>query len=166
MASPHNPLPHRATIPLHTPFLGPQLEDYLTLPKPTQDSFYFRTGKAPIAHRTPTNQWGYPRPGPQSPTAAHATAAHYFVDDTTWANIVDHGVFDDIVVGSGFCALAYVDKALELNPHRKILILERGGAFVALTVVCHMLTSVFVGFWLPEHFQVCRFGAREWRSPI
>ncbi|KAI5826665.1 FAD/NAD(P)-binding domain-containing protein [Schizophyllum commune Tattone D] len=135
MASPHNPLPHNPNIPLHTPFLGPQLEDYLTLPKPTQDSFYFRTGKAPIAHRTPTNQWGYPRPGPQSPTAAHATAAHYFVDDTTWANIVDHGVFDDIVVGSGFCALAYVDKALELNPHRKILILERGG------------------FWLPEHFQ-------------
>jgi hypothetical protein len=41
--------------------------------------------------------------------------------------IVDYGEFDDIVCGSGFCALAYIDAALKLNPYRKILLLERGG---------------------------------------
>ncbi|KAI5899539.1 FAD/NAD(P)-binding domain-containing protein [Schizophyllum commune H4-8] len=116
------------------------LEDYLKVPEPSQPSFHYRTGKIPIlpssiAPKDATNQWGYPRPSAQSPTPAHATAKHYFVDDTTWANIVDHGEFDDIVVGSGFCALAYVDAALKLDSNRKILILERGG------------------FWLPEHFQ-------------
>lgn len=40
---------------------------------------------------------------------------------------VDHGEFDDIVVGSGFCALAYIDTALKRDPNRKILVLERGG---------------------------------------
>ncbi len=40
---------------------------------------------------------------------------------------LENGEFDDIVVGSGFCGLAYVDEALRLNPFRKILLLERGG---------------------------------------
>ena len=110
----------------------PSLEDYLKLPEPSQPSFHYRTGKIPIlpspaAPKEPTNQWGFPRPGPQSPTPAQATAKHYFVDDPTWDNIVDHGDFDDIVVGSGFCALAYVDAALKKDPMRKILLLERGG---------------------------------------
>ena len=109
-----------------------RLEDYLKLPEPSQPSFHYRTGKVAIlpssvAPKDPTNQFGYPRPGLQSPTPAYATAKHYFVDDTTWGNILDHGEFDDIVVGSGFCALAYVDAALKKNPMRKILILERGG---------------------------------------
>ncbi|KAI5885619.1 FAD/NAD(P)-binding domain-containing protein [Schizophyllum commune H4-8] len=114
-----------------------QLDDYLKIPGPTHDSFYCRPGEAPEpdARNGPNNQFGYPRPGPQSPTAAQATAAHYFVEDPTWANILDHGQFHDIVVGSGMCALAYVDEALKRDPNRKILILERGG------------------FWLPEHFQ-------------
>ena len=116
--------------------------DYLQTPKTTIPSFYFRTGKAPIlsadtAPREPANQWGYPQPGIQSPTPSSATAAHYFVDDATWANILDHGQFDDIVVGSGFCALAYVDAALKKNPFRKILILERGGGFLRLISLTH-----------------------------
>jgi hypothetical protein len=40
---------------------------------------------------------------------------------------LENGEFDDIVVGSGFCALGYIDEALRLNPFRKILLLERGG---------------------------------------
>ena len=108
------------------------LEDYLKIAEPSVPSFHFRTGKIPylpveIAPRKPASQWGYPQPGAQSPTPAYATAKHYFVDDTTWANILDHGEFDDIVIGSGFCALAYVDAALKKDPWRKILILERGG---------------------------------------
>ena len=107
--------------------------DYLKYPDhPTFPSFHFRTGKPPLlpssaAPKQPANEFGFPIPGTQSPTPADATAAHYFVDDPTWKAIVDHGEFDDIVCGSGFCALAYVTEALERNPHRKILILERGG---------------------------------------
>ncbi|KIY72082.1 hypothetical protein CYLTODRAFT_368212 [Cylindrobasidium torrendii FP15055 ss-10] len=115
-------------------------EDYLKTVDHCVPSFHFRTGKIPflpteVAPNSPSYSFGFPKPGPQSPTPAHATAQHYFVNDTTWTNIVDHGEFDDIVVGSGFCALAYVDEALKKDPWRKILILERGG------------------FWLPEHFQ-------------
>jgi hypothetical protein len=42
---------------------------------------------------------------------------------------LENGEFDDIVVGCGFCALAYIDEALRLNPFRKILLLERGGKY-------------------------------------
>jgi hypothetical protein len=78
-----------------------------------------------------------------------------FVDENTWRLIageistkyralqgltppiiLENGEFDDIVVGSGFCGLAYIDEALRLNPFRRILLLERGG------------------FWLSDHFQV------------
>jgi hypothetical protein len=107
-------------------------EDYLRTAGRTVPSFHFRTGRPPwlpveVAPNNPTNNWGYPQPGLQSPTPAYATASNYFVDDSTWATILDHGEFDDIVVGSGFCALAYVDAALKKDPWRKILILERGG---------------------------------------
>ncbi|EMD32812.1 hypothetical protein CERSUDRAFT_108621 [Gelatoporia subvermispora B] len=115
-------------------------DDYLKTAHATVPSFHARTGKAPAvglanAPNEPVNQWGFPEPGPQSPTAQSATAEHYFVDETTWKAILDHGQFDDIVCGSGFCALAYVDAALKRDPFRKILILERGQ------------------FWLPQHFQ-------------
>ncbi|KAJ7503482.1 hypothetical protein B0H11DRAFT_584623 [Mycena galericulata] len=100
-------------------------------------SFHSRTGQtsSEATPREPANAFGFPQPGAQSPTAAQATARHYFVDNPTWDAILDHGQFDDIVCGTGFCALAYIDAALKLNPHRKILVLERGE------------------FWLPEHFQ-------------
>ena len=65
------------------------------------------------------------------------------MDDATWDAIlgemflrmsyygykhfVDHGEFDDVVCGSGFCALAYVDAALKRVFFRKVFILERGG---------------------------------------
>ncbi|KAG9313755.1 hypothetical protein JVU11DRAFT_6111 [Chiua virens] len=83
----------------------------------------------------PVNLYGFPRPGEQSPTPAEATGKHYFVDETNWKQILQYGEFDDIVCGSGFCALAYIEQALKLDPFRKILVLERGG------------------FWLPAHFQ-------------
>ncbi|KAM5531770.1 hypothetical protein V8D89_014540 [Ganoderma adspersum] len=109
--------------------------DYLKYPDhPEYPSVHFRTGKAPIppfssVKKQPANEFGYPLPRAQSPTAVQSTAAHYF------NAIVDHGEFDDIVCGSGFCALAYVSEALARDPMRKILVLEHGG------------------FWLPEHFQ-------------
>ncbi|THU85298.1 FAD/NAD(P)-binding domain-containing protein [Dendrothele bispora CBS 962.96] len=117
-----------------------RIPDYLKTPHSISPSFHFRVGEKPKGSEVakpeqPVNEFGYPRPGIQSPTPSAATAAHYFVDDATWSAILDHGDFDDVVVGSGHCALAYVDEALKRDPHRKILILERGG------------------FWLPEHFQ-------------
>lgn len=108
------------------------IPDYLKTPHAATPSFHFRVGeKAQVTAisrpEQPANEFGFPRPGVQSPTPSAATAPHYFVDDATWSNILDHGEFDDVVVGSGFCALAYVDEALKRDPYRKILILERGG---------------------------------------
>ena len=102
---------------------------------PVYPSFHFRTGKTPIlpfsaVTRQPANEFGFPLPGAQSPTAVQATAAHYFADQATWNAIVDHGEFDDVVCGSGFCALAYASEALARDPMRKILILERGGKYL------------------------------------
>ena len=34
------------------------------------------------------NQYGFPRPGPQSPSPAEATGKHYFVDETNWKEIL------------------------------------------------------------------------------
>ncbi|ESK96077.1 fad nad -binding domain-containing protein [Moniliophthora roreri MCA 2997] len=79
------------------------------------------------------NQFGYPRPVPDT---SFSHCAHYFIDDNTWDAILDHNDFDDVVVGSGFCALAYIEEPLRIDSHRKTLILgERRG------------------FWLPTHFQ-------------
>ena len=115
--------------------------DYLKYPDhPTYPSFHFRTGKPPIlpftsAPKQPANEFGYPLPGAQSPTAVQATAAHDFVDEPTWNAIVDHGEFDDVVCGSGVCALSYVNEALERDPMRKILVLERGGKYLPSSVL-------------------------------
>ena len=115
--------------------------DYLKIPRSTLPSFHFRTGSRALlapeaAPNAPANAFGYPDPGPQSPTAAQATAKSYFVDGTTWNDILDHGEFDDVVVGSGFCALAYVEAALKLDPFRKILVLERGGQSPSCHSIC------------------------------
>ncbi|KAG5634575.1 hypothetical protein H0H81_001492 [Sphagnurus paluster] len=72
---------------------------------------------------------GYPLPGPQSLSGTAAMNKTAFVDDNTWRILAEHGHFDDIVVGSGFCALAYITTALERDPDRKILLLERGGKY-------------------------------------
>ena len=90
--------------------------------------FHSKTDEKPILYNDDRiSSFGFPKPGIQSPTPSDAMAAHFFVDKATWSDIVAHGEFDDVVVGSGFCALAYVDEAFKRDPFRKILILERGG---------------------------------------
>ncbi|KAM0418762.1 hypothetical protein ACHAPT_012272 [Fusarium lateritium] len=112
------------------------LPDYLTIPGKTIPSFHCRTGKKPDDRQpAPANAYGFPVPGVQAPTATSVMATDYFVSDQTWGNILAHGEFDYIVVGSGCTALAFIDKALELNQNARILCLERGD------------------FWLPSHFQ-------------
>lgn len=108
------------------------LPDYLKTPHGSTPSFHFRVGEKPrvpaaAKPEQPANEFGYPRPGVQSPSPFSATAPHYFVDEPTWQAILDHGDFDDVVVGSGHCGLAYVEEALKRDPFRKILVLERGG---------------------------------------
>ncbi|CCC13569.1 unnamed protein product [Sordaria macrospora k-hell] len=112
------------------------LPDYLTIPGKTIPSFHCRVGKK-HNDRQPqlANTYGYPVPGVQAPTPTSVMALDYFASDQTWGNILAHGDFDYIVIGSGFTALAFIQKALELDPCAKILCLERGG------------------FWLPSHFQ-------------
>ncbi|CAG7558988.1 unnamed protein product [Fusarium equiseti] len=112
------------------------LPDYLTIPGKTIPSFHCRVGKRHDDRQPlPANTYGYPMPGVQSPSSTSVMARDYFVSDQTWSNILAHGDFDYIVVGSGFTALAFIQKTLELDPCAKIVCLERGG------------------FWLPSHFQ-------------
>ncbi|KAK3392115.1 hypothetical protein B0T20DRAFT_483237 [Sordaria brevicollis] len=112
------------------------LPDYLAVPGKTIPSFHCRVGKK-HDDRQPqlANTYGYPVPGVQQPTPTSVMALNYFASDQTWGNILAHGDFDYIVIGSGFTALAFIQKTLDLDPFAKILCLERGG------------------FWLPSHFQ-------------
>ena len=78
------------------------LPDYLKTPHGSTPSFHFRVGEKPrvpaaTKPEQPANEFGYPRPGVQSPSAYSATAPHYFVDEATWKAILDHGDFDDVV---------------------------------------------------------------------
>ncbi|KAI8165532.1 hypothetical protein K4K50_010205 [Colletotrichum sp. SAR 10_71] len=59
----------------------------------------------------------------------------YFIDNNKFDGILDDGEYDYVVVGSGCTALAFIQEALRINPHARILCLERGE------------------FWLPAHFQ-------------
>ncbi|KAF5855028.1 hypothetical protein ETB97_010270 [Aspergillus alliaceus] len=112
------------------------LPDYLTTPSDTFPSFHLRCGERNLPNQArKANSSGFPVPGVQSPTAASVMTKNYFVSDETWSNILDHGMFDYIVVGSGCTALAFIDETLRLDRNKRILVLERGD------------------FWLPSHFQ-------------
>ncbi|VUC22981.1 unnamed protein product [Clonostachys rosea] len=111
-------------------FLGPS----------SRPSFHRRVGKAPQKQQedeaaVPNHQWGYPTPGVQSPSSASVMGSDFFVSDNAWAQILDNGKYDYIVVGSGCTALAFIQEALAVDPRKKILCLERGD------------------FLLPAHFQ-------------
>lgn len=84
---------------------------------------------------SPNFNYGYPTPGPQSPTSRDVMDHVFFMSNTEWKQIREEEHFDFIVIGSGFCSLAFVERTLKNNPFAKILIIERGD------------------FFLPEHFQ-------------
>ncbi|MCB4799214.1 GMC oxidoreductase [Neotamlana laminarinivorans] len=84
---------------------------------------------------SPNFNYGFPTPGPQSPTGRDVMDHVFFVSKTEWKEIREKKHFDYIVIGTGFCALAFTERILQNNPFAKILILERGD------------------FFLPEHFQ-------------
>ncbi|WP_437708139.1 GMC oxidoreductase [Sorangium sp. So ce448] len=87
------------------------------------------------ASSAPNFNYGFPTPGPQSPSGTEVMNHVFFVSNTEWKRVREEERFDYIVIGSGFCALGFVQRALERNPRARILVLERGP------------------FFLPEHFQ-------------
>ncbi|MEC5160589.1 GMC oxidoreductase [Janthinobacterium sp. CG_S6] len=78
---------------------------------------------------------GYPTPGPQHPTPQNVMDHVFFLSEGGWKEAREQDQFDYIIVGSGFCSLAFAERILGAKPHSKILIVERGP------------------FFLPEHFQ-------------
>lgn len=87
------------------------------------------------AASSPNFNYGYPSPGPQDPTPQKVMDHVFFLSEGDWKQVRENARFDFIVVGSGFCALAFIQRTLEHDPSRRILVLERGP------------------FFLPEHFQ-------------
>ncbi|GGG37452.1 hypothetical protein GCM10011344_42860 [Dokdonia pacifica] len=59
----------------------------------------------------------------------------FFTSDDEWDKIKSSGKFDYIVIGTGFCGLAFIERVFQNDKNAKILVLERGS------------------FFLPEHFQ-------------
>ncbi|WP_036178696.1 GMC oxidoreductase [Marinomonas sp. MED121] len=78
---------------------------------------------------------GYPTPGPQSPSGQNVMDHVFFLTEGQWKNARENGQYDLVIIGTGFCAYATAERALENDPHCRILMLERGP------------------FFLPEHFQ-------------
>ena len=59
----------------------------------------------------------------------------FFLSEEGWKRAREQERFDYVVIGSGPCALAFVERVLHHDPHARILIIEGGPYF------------------LPEHFQ-------------
>lgn len=87
------------------------------------------------AASSPNFDHGFPSPGPQRPTPQKVMDHVFFLSEEGWKHARERERFDFVVIGSGPCALAFVDRVLRRDPHKRILIIERGPYF------------------LPEHFQ-------------
>ncbi|WP_460422621.1 GMC oxidoreductase [Pseudomonas sp. ZL2] len=78
---------------------------------------------------------GYPTPGPQTPNAQKVLDHVFFLSESAWKQVREEEQFDFIIIGTGFCSLAFAERILSSNPKARILMVERGP------------------FFLPEHFQ-------------
>lgn len=89
-----------------------------------------------MSYSASTNfNYGFPTPGPQDPTPQKVMDHVFFLSETDWKLAREERQYDYIIIGSGFCALAFAERILGKDPGKRILILERGP------------------FFLPEHFQ-------------
>jgi choline dehydrogenase-like flavoprotein len=95
----------------------------------------FRSSSVSTASSSSNFNYGYPTPGPQNPTAQKIMDHLFFLSEAGWKQAREEGRFDFVVIGSGFCALAFTERMLRHDPNSRILIIERGP------------------FFLPEHFQ-------------
>jgi choline dehydrogenase-like flavoprotein len=87
------------------------------------------------AASSPKFQHGFPTPGPQTPSGEKVMDHVFFLSNEGWKRAREETPYDLVIVGTGFCGLALAHRALELNAHCRILMIERGP------------------FFLPEHFQ-------------
>ncbi len=78
---------------------------------------------------------GFPTPGPQNPLGQQVMDHVFFLSKEGWKKACEEESFDIVIIGTGFCSLAVVERALTQDPQCRILIIERGS------------------FFLPEHFQ-------------
>jgi choline dehydrogenase-like flavoprotein len=78
---------------------------------------------------------GFPTPGPQTPTGQKVMDHVFFLSNEGWKKAREEGNFDFVVIGTGFCCLAFIERVLKQDPHCRVLVIERGP------------------FFLPEHFQ-------------
>ena len=83
----------------------------------------------------PGSQHGYPEPGLQQVSSDDIMSNLFFLSDKQWDIERTQANYDYVVIGSSFCALAFVNRVLENNPKAKIMIIERGT------------------YYHPEHFQ-------------
>lgn len=70
--------------------------------------------------------YGYPTPGPQTPTPQEIMNHVFFLSEAEWKQAREELQFDYIVIGSGFCAYAFAERILRGKPDANILMLERG----------------------------------------
>lgn len=84
---------------------------------------------------SPNFAHGYPTPGPQISTPQKVMDHVFFLSETEWKRVRENEQFDYIIIGTGFCALAFAERILTARPNTRILMVERGP------------------FFLPEHFQ-------------
>jgi choline dehydrogenase-like flavoprotein len=75
--------------------------------------------------------YGFPSPGPQHPNADKVMNHVFFTNNTDWKTLRETAQFDYIVIGTGFCSYAFCERTLKNNPNARILVLERGGFFLA-----------------------------------
>lgn len=77
--------------------------------------------------------YGFPDPGPQASDPNHVFEHLFFEDRSDWKDVREFGKWDYVVIGSGFCGLAFVERTLSKQPDARVLMLERGGHFLP----CH-----------------------------
>lgn len=82
-----------------------------------------------MANSTEDSQYGYPTPGRQKVTGTDVMNHVFFMSDEDWETARESKSFDYVIIGSSFCALAFVTKVLKNNPQAKCIILERGHYF-------------------------------------
>ena len=74
---------------------------------------------------------GYPGPSiPRCVSGTDLLDKNFFLSNEEWNEARISKEFDHIVIGSSFCALAFIKRALANNPNAKILLLEQGHLFL------------------------------------
>jgi hypothetical protein len=91
---------------------------------------------------------GYPTPGPQTPSVSDVMNHIFFASECKWKECRETINFDYVVIGSGFCAYAFVDRIIK-NSIKQQGSLKPGGR----NSIPNILIVERGPFLYPEHFQ-------------